>query len=71
MIKEIVESSQRRIEMTGEVLENCQVINFDILRKIIGFILIEILIYLAYRLFVKPNSRVDDSLEYSEEREYM
>lgn len=67
----MVESSQKRIEMTGEILENCQVINFDILRKIIGFILIEILIYLAYRLFVKPNSRVDDSLEYSEEREYM
>lgn len=71
LIGEMEESSQGAIEIAEEAFGKSQVINFDILRKIIGFILIGILIYLVYKLLMKSNSRVDDSLNYTEEREYM
>lgn len=45
--------------------------DFTIMRRIIGFILIIVLIYLVYRLFMKSNEKKDSLGDYREEREYM
>lgn len=58
-------------EYFDSVRGNEEAMRFDILAKILGFVLIIVLIYIVYRIFKKSNTSRDDDVEYIEEREQM
>lgn len=55
----------------GSMMDKQGPMDFTILRRIAGCILVVLLIYLVYRLLAKSNNRTNDNLDYIEEREYM